>query len=505
MPVEIAKHMAIATFNGIPVYDAVLSGDDTGMLRISLVDEPAVMSDFLAFEKEKEVLTFSVQDEEKRIVRGVVMRADFPIYRESSTLGQYYIIYKPDTIRAMAEKYLADNRQNLVNLMHEAGTDVDGVQMVQWFIKDTAAGMNPEGFDGIRDGSLFAEFHVLNDDVWARVKDGTFRGFSLEGVFDLMPEQKLTKQTNKMSKMQRIKDALRRMLEQFAEINTDKGVLAWDGDEDLKAGDAVYTVAEDGSRSAAGDGDYITEDGKTIRVSGGRVESITDPDAEVEDVAEEMGEASTDNGILYYEGDEDLKAGDEVYILDEEANRKPAPDGEYRTEDGKTIVVADGRVAEIRDPEAEVAPEEDAAEEFDKTVARFEESYDERMRRIRDAVAEKLDGEFYIVDAGDDFAVACTWEEGSDKFWRFPIAWNEDGTAYAGEGVEVKPMFVPMDFVSPFDPKAGEELRALKAEVAKLRRKVAAKPAHETVQMHDGTAETGIKGLDRLARLVRKK
>jgi polyhydroxyalkanoate synthesis regulator phasin len=37
---------------------------------------------------------------------------------------------------------------------------------------------------------------------------------------------------------------------------------------------------------------------------------------------------------------------------------EPAPDGEYRTEDGKVIVVADGVVAEIRDDAAEVAPEE---------------------------------------------------------------------------------------------------------------------------------------------------
>ena len=73
--------------------------------------------------------------------------------------------------------------------MHVDGSEVEGVEMVQFFIKDTARGVSPEGFDGIADGSLFAEFHVTNDEVWARVKDGTFKGFSLEGVFDLEPEQ----------------------------------------------------------------------------------------------------------------------------------------------------------------------------------------------------------------------------------------------------------------------------------------------------------------------------
>ena len=130
---------------------------------------------------------YAVQDEEKRLVLGVVMRADFPIYRRSEEMGEFYVIYKADTIRTMAEKYLAENRQNLVNLMHQDGSEVEGVQMVQYFIK--GAGLSPEGFDDIADGSLFAEFHVTNDEVWDAIKDGTYRGFSLEGVFDLAPER----------------------------------------------------------------------------------------------------------------------------------------------------------------------------------------------------------------------------------------------------------------------------------------------------------------------------
>ena len=174
------------TVGGLPVFDAIVPDDDTGMLKISLVDVPAVMSDFLVFEEHRAVQMYSIQDEEKRLVYGVVMRADFPIYRRDDRMGEYYIVYKADTIRKMAEKYLADGLQNEVNVMHE--TDVEGVRMVQYFIKDSARGVNPEGFGDIADGSLFAEFHVLNDEVWEAVKAGTYKGFSLEGVFDFVPE-----------------------------------------------------------------------------------------------------------------------------------------------------------------------------------------------------------------------------------------------------------------------------------------------------------------------------
>ena len=77
------------TFGGLPVYDALVPDEDTGMLKISLVDLPAVMSDFLVFNEQRMVQMYSVQDEEKRLVYGVVMRANFPIYRKDERIGEY--------------------------------------------------------------------------------------------------------------------------------------------------------------------------------------------------------------------------------------------------------------------------------------------------------------------------------------------------------------------------------------------------------------------------------
>ena len=354
-----------------PIYEALVTSEDAGMLRISLVDLPAVESNFLAFAKEvdeKAVRLYFVRDEERRIVRGVVMRADYPILRRNGDY-EYYIVFRADTIRVMAEKYLAESRQNNVDEMHNH-EDVDEVQMVQYFIKDTAAGIAPAGFDDIADGSLFAEFHVLNDEVWAKVKDGTYRGFSLEGAFELVPEEmKAIPKTDKnMSKIKRFKAALTRLLAEFGNVSTDKGVLAWDGDEDLKEGDAVYIEDQEGNRTDAPDGDYVTSDAKTVVVADGRVSEIRDPEAEVAPAEPEkepeqtFGRIATDNGELVWEGEGDLAEGAAVFVEGEEG-LTPAPDGEYRTEDGKTIVVVEGRVAEIRDPEAEVAPEPAVDEE----------------------------------------------------------------------------------------------------------------------------------------------
>lgn len=66
----------------------------------------------------------------------------------------------------------------------------------------------------------------------------------------------------------------------------------------------------------------------------------------------------TSSGVLTWDSDEDLRAGMDVYVQDENGEYKPAADGEYVTEDGKTIVVKDGKVESITDPKAEVDPEE---------------------------------------------------------------------------------------------------------------------------------------------------
>lgn len=65
----------------------------------------------------------------------------------------------------------------------------------------------------------------------------------------------------------------------------------------------------------------------------------------------QFGEVSTDKGLLEYTGEE-LVVGAEVFI---EGN--PAPDGEYKIAEDKVIVVADGKVAEIKEPAPEPEPE----------------------------------------------------------------------------------------------------------------------------------------------------
>ena len=170
-------------YMGLPVYRAEINNDEEGLYAISLVADPATESNFLAFDKDKDMVKFSVESEEKHLVRGLVMAANLLIYRRTSDGFEYYIEYSPETIRIMAEKYLKDGFQNNVDTNHNFSL-VEGVNMVQFFIKDAENGINPKGFEAYADGSLFAEFKIHNDEIWNEIKEGTFKGFSLAGVFD---------------------------------------------------------------------------------------------------------------------------------------------------------------------------------------------------------------------------------------------------------------------------------------------------------------------------------
>ena len=93
----------------------------------------------------------------------------------------------------------------------------------------------------------------------------------------------------------------------------------------------------------------------------------------------------TDNGVLEYEGE--LKEGTRVFITDAETEeRTPAADGDYVLEDGRTLVVADGAITEIKEAvEEETEPEtteETPAEETTEEVAAEETTEPETTEEI---------------------------------------------------------------------------------------------------------------------------
>ena len=97
----------------------------------------------------------------------------------------------------------------------------------------------------------------------------------------------------------KIKEMLKSILLQFDGVQTDKGMLTWNGDKQLEVGDEVYL-----DEKPAPDGDYVVDD-KVFEVKDGKVEEIKVK--EMEDEKPENLETEPEKP----EGTEDKPAPDE--------------------------------------------------------------------------------------------------------------------------------------------------------------------------------------------------
>lgn len=172
----------------IPVYEAILTDEDDGVFCLSFVNYPATELSWQVFQKNIEKQTFSITDEEKHLVRGVFMTANHFIPRVSSSGYEYYITFSEDTLRKMAERFLMNGFNRNVDTNHNNELE-KGIYLQEIFFKDVEKGINPKGYEDVEDKSLFCQYRVANEEVWSKIKDGTYKGFSLAGYFDIQPKK----------------------------------------------------------------------------------------------------------------------------------------------------------------------------------------------------------------------------------------------------------------------------------------------------------------------------
>lgn len=131
----------------------------------------------LGFEKQ----IFQEINEEKRMVTAPVMLAETKILRYSPDLGKYYVKFSKDTIMKMMKKYFKENKIHNINTDHDENAVKDDVYMIESYIVDDRN--QSKLYPDLPDGSWVATYLVENDDVWEKIKEGEYNGFSLEGYF----------------------------------------------------------------------------------------------------------------------------------------------------------------------------------------------------------------------------------------------------------------------------------------------------------------------------------
>lgn len=268
------------TFNNRPIFLANVDAEDCTITTISLVDDPAMQLPMYCFDKE--MASFSMQDEVQHNIISCIVRTDYPILRLTPDGNPYYIVFNKETSKKLCQKLMKDGFQQNISLDHN-GKLIEGIQLQEVFIKDSEKGISPKGFEDAAEGSVFGIYHITDDALWQDCLDGKFGGVSMETYFDLQNFHKINK--DKVSMANKIKEALKRLLMEFNNLSTDKAELYWEEDSELGVGYKVFVEDEAGNKVPAADGEYISDENK-IKVEGGVVTEIEAKEAD--DVKEEV-------------------------------------------------------------------------------------------------------------------------------------------------------------------------------------------------------------------------
>jgi len=162
------------------LYELILQDDEDGVFANSLVESPAIERDFVWLNKE---VAFQSVSEEKQLVAGPILVPNKKILRIDGEGKRYSVFFTPETIEMVARKFMKNKYGDEVTLEHGAKTA--GVYLTEsWIIEQSAKDKsNIYGFTLPR-GTWFGIYKVEDKNIWEKVKDGTFRGFSIEGLFE---------------------------------------------------------------------------------------------------------------------------------------------------------------------------------------------------------------------------------------------------------------------------------------------------------------------------------
>lgn len=243
-----------------------------GVEAISLVSEPAIEVNWVAFNKQgrTQAIHLAALDEEQRTIVGPALIPDLKIVRfDKETDEEYDVFFSKETIKQASELYLKTHRTN--NHTFEHAEPVEGVHVVEsWLVQDPKVDKaSLYGFGDIAEGTWMVRAKVENDEVWQKIKAGEARGLSIEGYFidSVVSMGKAKKAKKDKTMLQAIYDAVVRKF--YKEATLSNGTTLVTESDEFAAGVAVYTLDDEGSPMDIDNGKYTTEKGVELEVFDG--------------------------------------------------------------------------------------------------------------------------------------------------------------------------------------------------------------------------------------------
>lgn len=242
---------------------------NSGMKAISLVDQPAIESNFQYFDKAQPVKQYFQVSGYEGVVQGLALIPDKMILRYDMENNPYYGYFTADTIKKLKNKFHKEMMTSNINTDH-SGDDVQGY-LIESFLVDTPerlADIKGRGIEDVTLGSWFVQYKIEDPKVFQRVVDGELKGFSIEAFLHTFLKVNNNNQNKLSQKMNKLIEKFQELLD---EMKKDKFEIAkiYDGVDQVEwseIGAPVNIVLVDGTKKLAEAGSYITDTQKELVV-----------------------------------------------------------------------------------------------------------------------------------------------------------------------------------------------------------------------------------------------
>lgn len=162
-----------------------LPDDEIGVYAISIVDMPAIQSNFITLSENGKTSQYSLAkvDEEKKLLVGAALIPNKQILRKDENGEPYYIYFPKSVVEKAAYNFIRNSNQSNTTIQHDK--KLEGLTVVEtWLVEDPATDKSKAYGLNVPKGTWMVAMKVDNDEIWENeVKSGNVKGFSIEAFF----------------------------------------------------------------------------------------------------------------------------------------------------------------------------------------------------------------------------------------------------------------------------------------------------------------------------------
>lgn len=180
-----------------------IKDEQDGVFAISLVESPAIEENFVALSKETPKYFFEGKavDDKRKIVVGFALVPDKEIYRVMNG-KEFNIKFSKETVAKASELYMKNHHQSNVTSEHKV--PVKGCYVMESWMVEDAKNDKSNIYNLGAQGGEWVVMMKLTDEEYAKVEEGTYKGFSIEAMFDGFEQLEASRELTEEEKINQI-------------------------------------------------------------------------------------------------------------------------------------------------------------------------------------------------------------------------------------------------------------------------------------------------------------